>query len=193
VVALAASDPPVVVVFGPTGAGKSTLVNSLAGRIVSPAGILRPTTASPIAVRGATAAGPGSGAPAVADGAPGPVLVDTPDLDSAVAGHGEAARAALAGGDAAIYVTTPLRYGDAVPHRALLEVAGRIPTLVVVNRATRRAPGVAGDLAARLREAGRRVASADIVVVAEQRLPGGLLPAPALVRVRAFLAGRVGV
>lgn len=184
-VALASSDPPVVVVFGPTGAGKSTLVNSLAGRIVSPAGILRPTTASPVAV-------PGPGAPAVADGVPGPVLVDTPDLDSAVAGHGEAAWAALAGADAAIYVTTPLRYGDAVPHGALLEVAGRIPTLVVVNRATRRAPGVAGELAARLREAGRRVASADIVVVAEQRLPGGLLPAPALVRVRAFLARREG-
>ena len=40
--------PALIVVGGSTGAGKSTLVNSLVGSIVSPAGVLRPTTRSPV-------------------------------------------------------------------------------------------------------------------------------------------------
>src|SRR5687767_16033144 len=39
--------PLLMVVGGSTGAGKSTLVNSLAGADVSPSGVLRPTTRSP--------------------------------------------------------------------------------------------------------------------------------------------------
>ena len=37
-----------MVVGGSTGAGKSTLVNSLVGAVVSPAGVLRPTTRQPV-------------------------------------------------------------------------------------------------------------------------------------------------
>src|SRR5680860_1784459 len=40
--------PLLVVVGGSTGAGKSTLVNSLVGAEVSPAGVLRPTTRAPV-------------------------------------------------------------------------------------------------------------------------------------------------
>src|SRR3954463_9693828 len=40
--------PALIVVGGSTGAGKSTLVNSLVGSVVSPAGVLRPTTRSPV-------------------------------------------------------------------------------------------------------------------------------------------------
>src|SRR5918999_1086868 len=40
--------PLLMVVGGSTGAGKSTLVNSLVGEEVSPAGVLRPTTRSPV-------------------------------------------------------------------------------------------------------------------------------------------------
>src|SRR4051794_15007236 len=48
---LASPDAPLlVVVGGSTGAGKSTLVNALAGRRVSPAGALRPTTRSPVLI-----------------------------------------------------------------------------------------------------------------------------------------------
>src|SRR5918997_570352 len=39
--------PLLMVVGGSTGAGKSTLVNSLVGEVVSPAGVLRPTTRAP--------------------------------------------------------------------------------------------------------------------------------------------------
>ena len=42
--------PLLVVVGGSTGAGKSTLVNSLVGAEVSPAGVLRPTTRAPVLV-----------------------------------------------------------------------------------------------------------------------------------------------
>ncbi|MEU6080765.1 dynamin family protein [Streptomyces sp. NPDC047108] len=48
---LHAPDAPLVTVIGgSTGAGKSTLVNSLAGRQVSAAGVLRPTTRTPVLV-----------------------------------------------------------------------------------------------------------------------------------------------
>src|ERR687898_2510646 len=40
--------PVLMVVGGSTGAGKSTLVNSLVGAVVSPAGVLRPTTRAPV-------------------------------------------------------------------------------------------------------------------------------------------------
>ncbi|MDI5973707.1 dynamin family protein [Streptomyces sp. SL13] len=42
--------PLLVVVGGSTGAGKSTLVNSLVGRRVTQAGVLRPTTRTPVLV-----------------------------------------------------------------------------------------------------------------------------------------------
>src|SRR5690242_1573721 len=40
--------PVLAVVGGPTGAGKSTLVNSLVGARISAAGVLRPTTRSAV-------------------------------------------------------------------------------------------------------------------------------------------------
>ena len=42
--------PALIVVGGSTGAGKSTPVSSLVGSVVSPAGVLRPTTRSPVLV-----------------------------------------------------------------------------------------------------------------------------------------------
>ncbi|MGO4748903.1 dynamin family protein, partial [Streptomyces sp. 2MCAF27] len=42
--------PLLAVIGGSTGAGKSTLVNSLVGRRVTEAGVLRPTTRTPVLV-----------------------------------------------------------------------------------------------------------------------------------------------
>src|SRR5665647_3049147 len=42
--------PLLAVVGGSTGAGKSTLVNSLIGRVVTKPGVIRPTTRSPVLV-----------------------------------------------------------------------------------------------------------------------------------------------
>src|SRR3954463_15343956 len=48
---LASMDAPLlIVVGGSTGAGKSTLVNSLVGASVSQSGVLRPTTRAPVLV-----------------------------------------------------------------------------------------------------------------------------------------------
>ena len=47
---LAADAPLLAVVGGSTGAGKSTLVNSIVGAAVTEAGVLRPTTRSPVLV-----------------------------------------------------------------------------------------------------------------------------------------------
>ena len=49
--------PLLVVVGGTTGAGKSTLTNSLIGVAASPAGVLRPTTRSPVLVHNPQDAG----------------------------------------------------------------------------------------------------------------------------------------
>ena len=40
--------PALIVVGGSTGAGKSTILNSLVGSVVSPGGVLRPTTRAPV-------------------------------------------------------------------------------------------------------------------------------------------------
>ncbi len=42
--------PLLVVLGGSTGSGKSTITNTLLGRTVSPAGVLRPTTRSPVVI-----------------------------------------------------------------------------------------------------------------------------------------------
>ncbi|MDQ3751568.1 MAG: dynamin family protein [Actinomycetota bacterium] len=42
--------PLLAVAGGSTGAGKSTIVNSIAGQEVSPAGVLRPTTSAPVLI-----------------------------------------------------------------------------------------------------------------------------------------------
>ncbi|HNV12156.1 MAG TPA: molybdopterin dinucleotide binding domain-containing protein, partial [Propionibacteriaceae bacterium] len=48
---LATIDAPLLaVVGGSTGAGKSTLVNSLIGRVVTTPGVIRPTTKSPVLI-----------------------------------------------------------------------------------------------------------------------------------------------
>lgn len=48
---LATIDAPLLcVVGGSTGAGKSTLVNSLVGQVVSAPGVIRPTTRAPVLV-----------------------------------------------------------------------------------------------------------------------------------------------
>src|SRR5919204_3335274 len=40
--------PLVAVLLGSTGAGKSSLLNGLAGRRISPSGVIRPTTRRPV-------------------------------------------------------------------------------------------------------------------------------------------------
>jgi hypothetical protein len=207
---LVSMDAPVLmVVGGSTGAGKSTLVNSLVASVVSPAGVLRPTTRAPVLachpddVRWfeddrilphlARTTG-GAPAPGVLQLVPQPALpaglalLDSPDIDSVLAENRALANQLLAAADAWLFVTTALRYADAVPWEFLHDAHDRGTALsVVLNRV----PGdaereVASHMSEMMREQGL---DADLLVVPEVALEDGLLPGAALAPVRRWLDG----
>ena len=199
--------PVLMVVGGSTGAGKSTLVNSLVGAVVSPAGVLRPTTTTPVLacnpgdlrwfeddrIRPGLARATGGGGPAtlelVATEAltPGLALLDSPDIDSVLAENRVLANQLLAAADAWLFVTTAARYADAVPWEFLRAARDRGTALsIVLNRVPADADReVPGHLRQMLREEG--LADAELLVVPEIPLVGELLPTAALAPVRAWL------
>jgi energy-coupling factor transporter ATP-binding protein EcfA2 len=139
--------PLVVLLLGPTGAGKSTLFNTLAGRAASPTGVLRPTTRRAVVLvhpddRGPLLEGTLSGIDEerlelVEDAAitPGLALVDAPDLDSIESANRELADRLVEAADLSLFVTTATRYADRVPWVVLERVRERgLPLMVVVNR-----------------------------------------------------------
>jgi GTPase SAR1 family protein len=197
--------PLLVALFGSTGSGKSTIVNSLAGRDVTAAGALRPTT------RAATvwchrdnvadlARLEATGEVAfVTDDHPDLrwlSVVDTPDVDSIVTSHRRQTERILGMADATIHVTTPQRYADAVPWEFLERMARRdVPMLIVTNRLARRSSGAVTDLASLLRKERivPGISSDQIVAISEQRLKQhGRLPASAIKRINAYLQDLAG-
>jgi len=201
--------PLLMVVGGSTGAGKSTLVNSLVGSEVSPPGVLRPTTRAPVLVchpddvrwfeddRVLPALSRTTGGPAgpgglqlvpVAALPAGLALLDSPDIDSVVEANRELARQLLAAADAWLFVTTAARYADAVPWELLHAARDRGTALsLVLDRVPDEAAGeVAEHLGAMVAERG--LEGTQLLVVPETRLDaGGLLPAGALAPVRDWL------
>ncbi|MFD2349758.1 dynamin family protein [Nonomuraea ferruginea] len=128
--------PALIVVAGSTGAGKSTLVNSLAEKNVSRTGVRRPTTGVPVLVchpddrqwfaegellgglRRFDQARPEAGQRGIVISATeklpqGVALLDTPDIDSVAEEHHEIAHRMLDAADLWIFVTTAARYADA--------------------------------------------------------------------------------
>ena len=200
--------PLLMVVGGSTGAGKSTLVNSLVGSTVSPAGVLRPTTRAPV-----LACHPGdvpwfeddrvlpslprtTGGPAAPGGLElvptevvpaGLALLDSPDIDSVLAENRALANQLLAAADSWLFVTTAARYADAVPWDMLHAARDRGTALsLVLNRVPEEAQEeVAGHLRSMLAEQG--LDGTELLVVPETPLDGGLLPAAALAPVRGWL------
>jgi hypothetical protein len=191
--------PLLVVVGGSTGAGKSTLVNSLVQAPVSSSGVLRPTTRAPVLVchpedENWFAAGellPGlARRSAIADTGPdtlrivtapalepGLALLDSPDIDSVVDANHTLAHQLLAAADLWLFVTSAARYADAVPwdllHTARLR--GTV-TALVLDRVPREATDeVSAHLTEMLRAHG--LAQAPLFVLPETRVDGqGLLP-----------------
>lgn len=189
-----------VVLFGSTGSGKSTLVNSLAGGDVSQPGSLRPTTRQAVVwchadnlsdVRRLEAVGDVEFVTADHPDLRWMSVVDTPDVDSVIEFHRQQTTDILALADAVIHVTTPQRYADAVPWEFLRSVAQRdLPMLVVTNRLAKRSSGAVTDLASLLRKEKivPDINARDVVGIQEQRLRGhGRLPSSAVKRVSAFL------
>jgi len=143
----ALESPLLVVLVGPTGAGKSTLMNTLARATVSQTGVLRPTTRAAVLLatdsdaavlrRGALAgidAGELVRAPATT-ASPGMAIVDAPDLDSVERANRVIADALVEAADLGIFVTSAVRYADKVPFDVVQRIAARgLPLLIVVNR-----------------------------------------------------------
>ncbi|HUQ77559.1 MAG TPA: GTPase [Patescibacteria group bacterium] len=139
--------PLLVLLLGPTGAGKSSLFNALAGRAASRTGVLRPTTRTAVALahpddlaalRTGALAGLGSDRlEAIADPSvpAGLALVDAPDVDSIEHANRELADLLVEAADLTLFVTTATRYADRVPWTVLGRVRERgLPIVVVVNR-----------------------------------------------------------
>ncbi len=202
--------PALIVVGGSTGAGKSTLVNSLVGAVVSPAGVLRPTTRAPVlachphdvrwfeddrVLPGLPRVTGGSGGPGTLQLVPTPALpeglalLDSPDIDSVLAENRALASQLLAAADGWLFVTTAARYADAVPWEFLRSARERGTVLsIVLNRV----PGDADrEVPAHLRQmlADERLGDSDVLVVPEVSLADDLLPPDALWPVRAWLDG----
>src|SRR6266508_4235676 len=144
--------PLVAVLLGSTGTGKSSLLNGLARRRVSPSGVIRPTTVRPLALLApgqVDAFMGGRVLAALADedrvelavdeqAVPEIVLVDAPDLDSVETANQLAADELLQAADLCLFVTTAQRYADAVPWEFLRRARERgIPLMVLVNRLPR--------------------------------------------------------
>jgi hypothetical protein len=201
--------PVLMVVGGSTGAGKSTLVNSLVGSVVSPAGVLRPTTRAPVLachpddrrwfegdrilpnVPRATGGSPAPGTlQLVSDTAlpAGLALLDSPDIDSVLAENRALANQLLTAADAWLFVTTALRYADAVPWEFLRTARDRGTAMsIVLNRVP---DDAAREVTSHMSEMMRtQRLDADLLVVREVALEDGLIPRAALAPVRQWLDG----
>jgi energy-coupling factor transporter ATP-binding protein EcfA2 len=205
--------PLLVVLSGSTGAGKSTLVNTLVGARVSATGVLRPTTSSPILVCHPDDADwwlderyvlPGFGrVPGPAPDAvvgdqlvimrsevlpKGLAVLDSPDVDSVFEDHHEFAAQFLAAADVWMCVTTAARYADAQVWRLLHRARDHGATLgIVLSRIPEGGEEVVAHFAEMLKENGLEAAAQ--FTIPETKVSGGMLPKQLSEEVHAWLTG----
>jgi predicted GTPase len=201
--------PLLAVVGGSTGAGKSTLVNSLVGSVVTESGVLRPTTRSPVLVHNPADADwfgadrllpdlervhhsthdPHALQLVPLDVVPqGLAILDAPDIDSVEESNRRLAAQLLAAADLWLFVTSAARYADQVPWNFLREAAERSAAVaIVLDRTPADAvETVSGHLARML--AARGLKDSPLFVVNEVALSDdGLLPRDSVVEIGGWL------
>ncbi len=201
--------PMLAVVGGSTGAGKSTLVNSVTGRVVSRSGVLRPTTRAcalihhPLdsqwfttprilpnlaRITGDEGQDPTAVRLVEADTLPqGIALLDAPDIDSVVEANRDLARQLLSAADLWIFVTTAARYADAVPWGFLRQSVERGTSVAVVL--DRVPPGAEDEIGEHLADMliGEGLRHTPVFTITESSLEAGLLPAEQVEPLRAWL------
>ena len=201
--------PLLTVVGGSTGAGKSTLVNTLVGHPVTRTGVLRPTTRSPVLVhhpddahwfgtdrllpdleRTERPAGDQRTLQLVATTAlpPGLAILDAPDVDSVEEQNRRLAAQLLAAADLWLFVTSAARYADQVPWDFLKTAAERSTAVaIVLDRTTPKAVREVSSHLARMLTA-RGLGDSPLFTVPEAPVDAdGLLPASSVAAIRAWL------
>ena len=202
--------PLLAVVGGSTGAGKSTLVNTLVGRPVTQTGVLRPTTRSPVLVHHPDDAewfaedallpdlervhrattDPEALQLVASDTIPaGLAILDAPDIDSVEERNRTLAAQLLAAADLWLFVTSAARYADQVPWDFLRQAAERSAAVaIVLDRTPREAVDTVPTHLARML-ASRGLKDSPLFVVGEGQVDDdGLLPAESVGEVRDWLA-----
>ena len=202
--------PLLAVVGGSTGAGKSTLVNSLIGRVVTKPGVIRPTTRSPVLVYhpddarwfaderilpGLIRSNASSDDTRSLHLVPEPTLprglavLDAPDIDSVVVENRRLAAQLLSAADLWLFVTSAARYADAVPWNYLASAVDRSAAVaVVVDRVP---PAAMAEVPPHLGQmmTERGLASSPLFAVPETTTDAdGLLPDAAVAPIRGWLA-----
>ncbi len=203
--------PLLAVIGGSTGAGKSTLVNSLLRSTVSRMGVIRPTTTTPVLISHPQDAPWFTGTrilpelsritgDEVEDSAgtvrlaqstqlpAGLALLDAPDIDSVVSANRDLARQLLAAADLWLFVTTAARYADAVPWDLLRQASDRgTAVAIVLDRVPAEVMGeVRPHLVEMLREQG--LGTSPVFPIPETQLTAdGLLPDAVVERLRNWL------
>ena len=201
--------PLLTVVGGSTGAGKSTLVNSLVGRRVTEPGVLRPTTRSPVLVHHPDDAewfgqdrllpdlervthstvDPDALQVVASDTVPaGLAILDAPDVDSVEERNRTLAAQLLAAADLWLFVTSAARYADQVPWDYLRQAAERSTAVaIVLDRTPADAVQTVSTHLARML-ASRGLKDSPLFVVTEGPVSDeGLLPRDAVADIRGWL------
>lgn len=192
----------VVAFAGSTGAGKSTLFNSIVGEEVAKTGVLRPTTSEPLAAiwletpetiallewLGVTrwhVARDGGGA--LAD----LVVIDLPDHDSTHYTHRAQVDHFVERVDLMVWVLDPQKYADALVHEQYLRRFSRHDevTVVVLNQADRLTVADAQQCLSHLRRLVAEDGLSDAVVLSTSNRSGEGLEALAQ-RILASVASR---
>jgi energy-coupling factor transporter ATP-binding protein EcfA2 len=205
--------PVLVALVGSTGAGKSTLINSIVGTKVSATGVRRPTTNSPVLachpddidwfaennflptlprVRQEGLARPGRDGLlvlAASEGMPrGIALLDTPDIDSVVKAHHEFAYQFLDASDLWLFMTSSSRYADGPVWEILQHARERRAALgVVLSRVPQSHRRELLDHFEAMLDA-NGITAEDRFVIPEIPLLDGMLPPDAYQQIRSWLA-----